>query len=312
MASISLDLAKNPTDFSIRLHDCPAAVQTFVASLVSSRWSATQKSFIAHVDEFRKLKEYLDVVGIAERDSSDEVMDRVISWNRGLELDLKIKAGEFNIDVQPEYLSPIKTKLYKDQTSGVRFLTSRYNSLLADSMGIGKSLEAITTFSVLKSLRSVERALVVCISTVKPGWRKEIYKHSSFSVTVLPNGTNAILEAIEKYKEKPTDFLITHYESLCEYKQSKHKVLDADHGNSAVIQSLLGCNFDIVIADEIHLLKNMESVRYKSFNYLYSNLKPSSNLVEVEYETESGEIVKRILSDNAAMHLDVGDEVNIV
>lgn len=314
MSGISLDVAPAIHDFLIKLNDCPKSVQDFIASMVSSRWLPKSGCYVAHLNEFRALRDYLDTVEtgtLMDRDASEEVMDRILQWNRVSTLGFKMKTGEYNLDVRPEYLSFIKSKLYKDQVTGVRWLASRARSLLADSMGIGKSLEALSTFAVWKALNMADRALVVSLSGVKPGWEKEVGKHTNFSVTVLPNGTKAILAAIEKYKRAPTDFLIVHYEGICQLSKSK-VIMDPQTGNSEVIQALMQCPFDVVFADEAHLLKNMDTLRYKSFAYLLSHLPTSAGQVVVQYELETGETVERLMTENAALHLDVGAEVDIV
>ena len=175
------------------------------------------------------------------------------------------------------------------------------------------TLESISTFSIWKSLHVAEKALVLTISDVKAGWAKEIAKHSNFTMTVLPNGTQAILAAIESYKQNPTDFLIVHYEGICQLSKSKIiSPAEIEIGNSEVIQSLLGCSIDVVLADEAHLLKNMTTCRYKSFNYLLSRLQPSCDQVEVEMLTENGEKISRIMSSSATFHMDIGDEVDVL
>ena len=310
MPSVSLDVGVAHHDFELRLINCPDSVRAFVASMVSSRFLAKTGAYVAHLNEFRAFREYLDSVGLTERDASEEVMTRLLQWNRAADLGFRMKTGEFNLDIRPEYLSHIKTKLYKDQVTGVRWLVARARSLLADSMGFGKSIQALATFSAWRSLGCVERALIVAISGVKPGWAKEVNKHSNFTITVLPNGTKAILAAIEKYKKDPTDFLVIHYEGICQF--GRFGVSDPETGNSEVVQALLTCSFDVIFADEAHLLKNMDTKRYKSFAYLFSHIQPSTGQVEVEYELESGEVVTRTMTDSAARHLDIGIEVDIL
>lgn len=280
--------------------------------MVSSRYLPRYDAYVVHLSEFRFLRDYLDTVQYFERDASEEVMERILQWNRAHDLGFRVKTGEFNRDIRPEYLSAVKSKLYSDQLTGVRWLAARPRSLLADSMGIGKSLQALATFSVWRSLQVAERGLVVSLSGVKPSWENEVNKHTNFSVTVLPNGTKAILDAIEVYRRQPTDFLVIHYEGLCQQPRSKTAVRDPETGNSEVIQALLQCPFDVIFGDEAHLLKNMDTMRYKSFAYLLANIQTSSGQALVEYETETGEIIQRVMSESAARHLEVNAEVDIL
>ncbi len=281
--------------------------------MVSSRYLPKSNTFVAHFNELRAFREYLDSVGVTEefRDASEEVMERVIQWNRANDVAFRMKTGEFNLSIRPEYLGSIKTKLYKDQRTGVRWLASRSRSLLGDSMGIGKSLQSLSTFAVWRALGNADRALVIAISGVKPGWVKEVHKHTDFTVTALPNGARAILAAIETYKKNPTDLLVVHYEGLVQFGKNP-TIRDREVGNSEVIQALLSCPFDAVFVDEAHLLKNTDTMRYKSFAYLMTHMRTSMHQVVVQYELETGEIVERLMTDRAARHLDVGAEADIL
>lgn len=311
MGRVSIDVAPGVHDFLIRIVDCEDSVQKYVASMVSSRWLPKTAAFAAHLNEFRGFREYLDSIKDIERDASEEVMDRILQWNRAADLAFRIKTGEFNLGIRPEYLSGMKTKLYKDQVTGVRWLAARPRSCLADSMGIGKTIQALSTFSVWRALGVAERGLVISISGVKPGWVKEVGKHSSFTVTALPNGTKAILSALETYRKNPTDLLVIHYEGICQLSKSS-VILDPETGNSEVIQALLKFPFDVVFVDEAHLLKNMDTRRYQSYAYLINHLNTSLSQVVVQYQLESGEMVERLMTENAARQLTVGDEVDIL
>jgi hypothetical protein len=308
MPLITVDISTNPTDIEIKLNGVPEHIRAFVAQMVSSRYVARTNSFVAHVSEFPAFKEYLDSQGILDRDASEEAMDRVIGWTKLSDLDFQVKSGDFNGDLAPESLKSLKTELFSDQVTGVRFLTSRHRSLLADSMGIGKTLQSIASFSVWKSQGLANRALVVSISAVKYGWGKEIKKHSNFSYTILPNGKKNILDAIEAYKKKPTDFLIVHYEGLA-FKRDPKKKFGPDP-KSEVVEALCTCPFDVLFVDEAHLLKNMDTIRFKSLASLLVGMQTSiPEMAEIEVETENGARTRRLV---ASGKFGVGDEIQIL
>lgn len=317
MPHISLDVATAPTDLEIRLHDLPAddPIEMFVKGMVSSRFTAAKQAWVCHVREFKGFREYLDAVGFADRDASEEAIERILCWTGLSELDFKVKSGEFDSDLEPRLLQSVRTTLYGDQITGVRFLVSKHRALLADSMGIGKTLQAIATYAVLKEMKAAQRAIVVAIDATKSGWEKEVRKHGNgLTCTVLPNGRDKILEAIAKYREKPTDFLVIQYEGISAMPRKKA------HGGAShqrelsnpIVEALLECPFDVVYSDEAHLLKNMGTRRYKCFQYFLSQVKTSEPQVEVEYLTESGEHIKRTLSSGAAAFLEIGETVDVL
>lgn len=309
MPQISIDV--NPisnTDVDIRLFDVPKHVQAFVAQLISSRFNHRTKVFTMHVREFPMLKEFLDANGIMDRDASDEAFDRIIGWTKLSDLDFRIKSGELNSDLPEESLSSIKTTLFSDQITGVRYLASRNRSLLADSMGIGKTLQSISTYAVWRHMGLANRALVISISSVKHGWGKEIAKHSNFTYTVLPNGKQKILEAIEVYKRNPTDFLIIHYEGLAFKRDPKKK--GGPDPKSEVVEALCSCPFDVLLIDEAHLLKNMETIRFKSLASLLVGAQTTvPEVQEVAVETEDGARMRRFIAHGK---FKVGDEIDVL
>ena len=79
---------------------------------------------------------------------------------------------------------------YPHQVDGVRELAKRKSFLLADDMGLGKSLQAMTVFAIDVKRGWAKTCLVVCPVTLKGNWADEIEKFTSFSYEVL-EGTPA-------------------------------------------------------------------------------------------------------------------------
>ena len=79
-----------------------------------------------------------------------------------------------NVDVDFEkydkILAKYKKKLFGHQKIGVNFLLSRNGCILADDMGLGKSMQ-----SIIAALESgAKKILVVCPSSAKINWEREI------------------------------------------------------------------------------------------------------------------------------------------
>jgi SWI/SNF-related matrix-associated actin-dependent regulator 1 of chromatin subfamily A len=157
---------------------------------------------------------------------------------------------EINIDVDfqkyNDVLSESNKKLYDHQEKGIKFLLSRNGSILADDMGLGKSLQSIV--AALES--GAKNILVVCPSSVKINWKREI---NVFCDDVV---------IVEGRKWQKAKFTIINYDILKNFHTlgdgKKKKITDPvlEHN-----RHLVNSNFDLVIVDEAHYLKNNKSIR---------------------------------------------------
>ena len=144
-------------------------------------------------------------------------------------------------------LNPPK-KLYQHQKDGVKFLLCRNGSILADDMGLGKSMT-----SIIAAVESgAENILVVCPSSAKINWEREI--------NVFCKDT-AIVDGKKWAKAK---FTIINFDILKNFHTlvNTRKQL-TDEQISQINRDLVNSNFDIAIVDEAHNLKNNESIRGK-------------------------------------------------
>ena len=136
------------------------------------------------------------------------------------------------------------TDYYEHQIDGVRRGAKMTSFLLADEMGLGKSLQAATVAAIDFKRGAADRVLVVCPSFLKWNWAEELDARTNFTWTV-PDGTPQ--QRKRTYNEFNTDFLIVGYEQL---------VNDYD--------MIAAMNFQIVIVDEAHYIKNNKSKRSKA------------------------------------------------
>ena len=157
-----------------------------------------------------------------------------------------------NVDVDFEKYNKVlgkqKKKLYQHQEEGIKFLLSRNGCILADDMGLGKSIQ-----SIIAALESgAEKILIVCPSSAKINWEREI--------NVFCKDTTII----EGKKWSQAKFTIINFDILKNFHtlvDSRRKLTPEEL--DAVHRELANVNFDLAIIDEAHNLKNNDSIRGK-------------------------------------------------
>lgn len=128
---------------------------------------------------------------------------------------------------------------YPFQRLGINWLLNKDKAILGDDMGLGKSLQAIVAALELNA----SRILIVCPASLKLNWAKEIIPFCS-DVAVI----NKTWE--------PRRFTIVNYDVL---KKFQEKIIKE--------------KFELVIADEAHMIKNMQSQRSKAFGKIANKSK---------------------------------------
>ncbi len=140
----------------------------------------------------------------------------------------QVQRGQRTFDV-------LSTKLYPYQQAGALHLAFGRRALLADDMGLGKTIQAIAAAALLKDLRGIERALIICPASLKQQWAREIKRFTSLPVTIVEGGLNARREAYRA----PSFFKIINYE-----------IVRRDLADLQQIRS------DLIILDEAQRIKN--------------------------------------------------------
>lgn len=148
-------------------------------------------------------------------------------------------------------------KYYEHQIEGIRILAKHKSYLLADDMGLGKSLQALTVFAIDVKRGWADKLLVVAPVTLKGNWADEIEKFTSIPYTLL-NGTPAQRrEQLKEFKALTGPrILIVNYEQV--------PIHEAE---------LRALKFDMTVFDEAHYLKNYKAKRTKACIKLNSHRK---------------------------------------
>ncbi len=138
----------------------------------------------------------------------------------------------------PAYLSDaIKVKLFPYQLEGVKFAAKAGRCLIADEMGLGKTVQAIAAAALLQKEQLIGSVLIVCPTSLKYQWKKEIEKFTQLSAKVIEGAPN---KREVQYKEDPSFFKILTYNMV---------------GNDlTTIKDVL--QPDLIILDEAQRIKN--------------------------------------------------------
>ena len=147
-----------------------------------------------------------------------------------------------------EILNKYGKSLYKHQEDGIKFLLSRNGCILADDMGLGKSMQ-----SIIAALESgAEKILIVTTSSTKINWEREI--------KVFCDETTII----EGKKWDSNKFTIINFDILKNFHSlPAEKKRKEGEPEPILIRDIVNTKFDLCIVDEAHNLKNNESIRGK-------------------------------------------------
>lgn len=144
-----------------------------------------------------------------------------------------------------DILNQYGKKLYQHQEEGIKFLLSRNGCILADDMGLGKSMQ-----SIIAAMESgAKKILVVCPSSTKINWEREI--------NVFCNDTTII----DGKKFSNAKFTIINFDILKNFHTLVKRGKESEH--SVIHRQLAEAGYDLCIIDEAHYLKNNESIRGK-------------------------------------------------
>ena len=145
-------------------------------------------------------------------------------------------------DVVIDYSKYSKRPPLEHQKEAIQKLVENKKFILADDMGLGK-----TTSTIIAALESgSKKVLIICPATLKINWKREIENYSDKTIYIA-EGKNFNTDA---------DFVITNYDIIKNFHDPKKK----DESQ------VLAANFDLVIVDEAHYIKNATAQRTKLIN----------------------------------------------
>jgi SWI/SNF-related matrix-associated actin-dependent regulator 1 of chromatin subfamily A len=192
-----------------------------------------------------------------------------------------------------------RRRMKKHQKDAVKFLLSREKCILADDMGLGKSL----SLSVAAIEGNFDSVIIICPASLKTNWRDELLWYvPERDITIVDSAqgkTKAELEKMlgyaegrsglklaelqEQFKERgkwqDNRFVIVNFDVLDEFYQipatrSKENIEKA-YQNSPMLQYIKDKK-SLIVIDEAHRLSNSTSIRYKVIRDLIKRGEPHS------------------------------------
>jgi SNF2 family DNA or RNA helicase len=144
-----------------------------------------------------------------------------------------------------------RTRFYPYQFKPLlKFLDSpRHRLLVADEVGLGKTIEAGLILTELRARQTVQRVLVVCPANLTQKWQIELRRRFGEDFEILK--ANDFMEFLREYEEHPEDTTLNGIISLESIRrESVREQLES-----------LAPGFDLVVVDEAHHMRNPTSQR---------------------------------------------------
>lgn len=185
---------------------------------------------------------FLNSGGFDFSDSSKISLEQAINEKEQQAKDLEDKKRNY-LAPQP---SDMAVELYPFQKAGVAFLEDLKTAILGDEMGLGKTVQSIGW------ARNKFPVLVICPSSVKENWSREILKFLPKSmvgvvdgqvITYYANNHKPLIQKANDLMSCP-EWLVINYDMIGEW-----------------LAWLVDQSFNSVIVDEAHYIKNSKANR---------------------------------------------------
>ncbi len=138
----------------------------------------------------------------------------------------------------------IRTELLPFQKEGIAFATFKKGVVIADEIGLGKTLQAIATAIKKREILGFAKTLVVCPATLKNQWKREVEAFTSEDAVLIEGSQE---ERKKRYQDSEAFFRIVSYETL---------MRDRDIVSDTA--------FDFLILDEAQRIKDYASKTYST------------------------------------------------
>lgn len=148
----------------------------------------------------------------------------------------------------------------------LKFLNSNTRRILiADEVGLGKTIEAGHILLELKARDEFKTALIVCPNSLKIKWQTELQEKFGLNFKIY----ESLNDAVEDLKAHPQNARgILNYEKIRAKRKDDGQRADDTGPSNALIEFLLSCQrkYSVVLCDEAHKLRNNETQTYRGMS----------------------------------------------
>ncbi|MDR3220260.1 MAG: DEAD/DEAH box helicase [Dysgonamonadaceae bacterium] len=176
-------------------------------------------------------------------------------YDDALEFILDIRENKKRRKVARKYTKPeafaglMNATLFPYQQEGIRFAFEAGRSLIADEMGLGKTIQAIGTCQLLRKEIGIEKALIICPTSLKYQWQSEIKKFTDKQTLVIEGTPNIRWE---------------------QYKSNEFYKIVSYHTAVNDIKHIVAQNFDVIVLDEAQRIKNWKTKIAQTVKKIYT------------------------------------------
>jgi SWI/SNF-related matrix-associated actin-dependent regulator 1 of chromatin subfamily A len=185
--------------------------------------------------------------------------DVKLIWVPKTQLLTDIYYEEIEVEVDYEKYQKLDKRgwrAFKHQEEGIEFLLKNKKCILADDMGLGKTLQSIVAALEVEA----ERVLIVCPSSLKINWMREIQNFCE-DVSIIKG----------KYWD-PDRFTIINYDILKNFHTIEER--GKKYEEWELRREIVEFNPDLIILDEAHFVKNHKSIRGKILKDISKRFSP--------------------------------------
>lgn len=209
-----------------------------VKQLPERDWKGEKKRWEISVSS-KNCKKVIEFGKKNKFDISDEVIEKCEECQKTIK-----ESKSLESDIEVEGLGNDDLNLRPFQRAGVEYGVNKERVLIADEVGLGKTVESLAIVQKKDSYP----LLVICPATVKLNWKRECNKWVSNKDVIVINGRES--DSFDK-----SDIYIINYDIL--------------HHNKEELKEI---NFESVIVDEFHKVKNHKAKRTKATKELVKEL----------------------------------------
>ena len=210
-----------------------------VRALPNRRWNGDEKRWEAtinkpNIDRLITLGERFDFHIDPDLYELQESYEEQLETSKAVDANIKIEGLTDDLELMPF------------QKAGVKYATEKKRTIIADEVGLGKTVQAIATVQQTKAYP----VLVVCPAFLKLNWRKEYRKwlKEDVDITIIDGRDN------NKIK-RDSDVYIINYSII--------------HHNTDILKKL---DLKGLIVDESHYIKNHKAKRTKAVQNLVKSM----------------------------------------